>query len=128
LKSFRKISHVLEKKKVHIIDESNFTNWAKKLYDKSLDFSKSAWKAIKFESKETKDAFNILRKMIKGEDVSDNEKIFLKSQSIDLVKIIPLIAIQGIPGAIPITALLVNVGKKYNIDILPSSHKNSNNL
>lgn len=127
MKNFRKISNILEGDNDYIIDESKFSEWAKKLYNKSLDFSKSAWKAIKFESKETKDAFIILRKMIKGEDVSDNEKSFLKSQSIDLAKILPLVVIQGLPGAIPITALLVNVGKKYNIDILPNSHKNFNN-
>lgn len=106
-------------------NESNLGDLAKKLYNNSIDFSKKMWTSIKFESNETRDAFNILRKMIKGEDVQDKDISFLKSQSIDLIKIIPLVLIQGIPGAIPITALLVSVGKKYNIDILPSSHKKS---
>lgn len=125
MKSFRRISSILEEKNEHIIDESRLGDWAKKLYKGGLDFSKSVWKSIKRESKETQDAFKILKKMIQGKDVTIDEKDFLKLQSVDLVKILPLVVIQGLPGAIPITALLVNIGKKYNIDILPNSHKNS---
>jgi len=104
------------------IDEGKFTEWTKKMYKKGTDFTRSVIDGTKREGAETKEAFNILRRMIKGEDVSFDEKKFLKAQSADLVKIIPLIAIQGLPGAIPITHFLVILGKKYGFSVLPNSH------
>lgn len=61
--------------------------------------------------------------MVKGEEVSDKEKKFLKAQSKDIVKILPLVAIQGIPIPVPITPLLIMLGKKYGFDILPKDHR-----
>ena len=104
------------------IDESKLSNWTKKMYKKGTDFTKSVWVGTKREGKETKRALQILRMMMKGEDVSDDERLFLKAQSGDLVKIIPLIAIQGVPGAVPITKLLMVLGKKYGFSVLPNSH------
>lgn len=120
MKNFRKISEVLESNQV---DESKIGDWAKKIYHKSADFTKKVSDAVKRESRETREAYKILRDMIKGKEVSHEDKKFLKLQSIDLVKVIPLVFIQGLPGAIPITALLVKLGNKYNVDILPNSHK-----
>ena len=81
------------------------------------------WDATKRESQETKLAVGILSRMIKGEEVSDKEKSFLKEQSKDLARIIPLVAISGIPIPIPITPLLVVLGKKYGFDFLPKDHR-----
>ena len=53
----------------------------------------------------------------------EDEKKFLKYQSIDLLKVLPLIAIQGIPSPIPITPLLIILGKKYGFNVLPDSHE-----
>ena len=75
------------------------------------------------EGEETKLAVGILSRMIKGEEVSDKEKSFLKEQSKDLARIIPLVAISGIPIPIPITPLLVMLGKKYGFDFLPKDHR-----
>jgi hypothetical protein len=61
--------------------------------------------------------------MIKGEDVSDKEKEFVKRQSGDLVRILPLVAISGLPIPIPITPLLIMLGKKYGFDLLPKDHR-----
>lgn len=105
------------------IDESKIGNLSKKMYTKSTNFGKSLFFAIKREGQETKDAFKILSKMIKGKEITDNERDFLKHQSKDIVKILPLIAIQGIPLPIPIIPFLIMLGKKYNFDILPNSHK-----
>lgn len=100
----------------------NLKSWVKKLGKKGLDFTKDVWDAAKREKKETTEAIKILRRMIKGEDISDNEKTFLKAQGTDIVKILPLIAISGIPVPVPITPLLIVLGKKYGFDILPNSH------
>ena len=104
------------------LDESKFTDWTKKMYKKGNDFTKSVWAGTKREGKETKKAIQILGMMIKGQEVSDDEKRFLKAQSGDLAKILPLVAIQGLPGAIPITKFLMILGKKYGFSVLPNSH------
>ena len=104
------------------IDEGKFAEWTKKMYKKGTDFTRSVIDGVKRENSETKEAVKILRKMLKGDSVSLDEKKFFKAQSADLVKIIPLVAIQGLPGAIPITKLLVELGKKYGFSVLPNSH------
>lgn len=90
---------------------------------KGGEFSSNVWEATKIEGQETKIAINILSRMLKKEEVSDNEKQFLKAHSKDLAKIIPLVAIQGIPMSIPITTLLIILGKKYKFDILPKDNR-----
>lgn len=89
---------------------------------KGKEFAKSVWDATKRESRETQEAINLLAKLIKGEKITDTQKAFIKAQSIDLVKVLPLIAIQGIPLPIPITPFLIFLGKKVGFDILPNSH------
>jgi hypothetical protein len=81
------------------------------------------WTATKVEGEETKIAMNILSRMIKGEEVSEKEKTFLRAQSMDIVRILPLVAISGIPIPIPITPLLIMLGKKYGFDFLPKDNR-----
>lgn len=93
----------------------------KGLYRDTVDFSKNFWEATKREGKETKQAIAILRKMIKGQEVTDKEKAFFKKQAGDIAKIFPLIAIQGIPGgSVAITPLLKTIGKKYKFEPFPT--------
>ena len=61
--------------------------------------------------------------MIKDQDVTDGEIKFLKEHSMDLVKILPLVLISGIPVPIPITPLLILAGKKYGFDLLPKDNR-----
>jgi hypothetical protein len=89
---------------------------------KGADFAKDVWDGIKRESRETKEAVRILSDLAKGNEVSQTQKDFVKAQSIDLVKALPLIAIQGIPVPIPITPFLLLLGKKIGFDFLPNSH------
>jgi hypothetical protein len=105
------------------LDESKLGEIARNLYKKGTDFTKSVIQGAKREGKETVQAVEILRKMIKGEDVSDKEIKFFKAQSVDLFKVLPLIAIQAIPVPIPITPLLIVLGKKYGFSVLPNSHE-----
>jgi hypothetical protein len=105
------------------IDESKLGEIARNLYKKGTDFTKSVIQGAKREGKETVQAIEILRKMIKGEDVSDKEIQFFKAQSVDLFKVIPLVAISSIPVPVPITPLLIVLGKKYGFSVLPNSHE-----
>lgn len=99
------------------------TNYLNRLLRRGGDFAQDVWDATKRESQETKLAVEILGRMIKGEDVTDKEKEFVKKQSGDLARILPLVAISGLPIPIPITPLLVVLGKKYGFDFLPKDHR-----
>jgi len=96
--------------------------WLKKMKDKALEFGTAVLDAAKREGKETKEVFRLLQSVLKGEKISKTQKQFIKAQSVDIVKILPLVAIQGIPIPIPITPLLIMAGKKCGFDFLPNSH------
>jgi len=89
---------------------------------KGADFAKDVWDGVKRESRETKEAVRILGEIAKGKEVTQTQKDFVKAQSIDLVKALPLIAISGIPVPVPITPFLLMLGKKIGFDFLPNSH------
>ena len=93
------------------------------LVKKGGKMASDAWEATKVEGEETKIAVNILSRMVKGEEVSEKEKTFLRAQSMDVIRILPLVAISGIPIPLPITPLLVMLGKKYGFDFLPKDHR-----
>lgn len=86
-------------------------------------YGNKLWDSVKRESKETKQAANILKRMLDGEEVSENEKRFLKEQSKDLVRIIGTSALP-----MPITAVLVALGKKYKFDVFPGSQEELKSL
>ena len=99
------------------------SSYLQSIVRKGGKFATDVWEATKVEGEETKIAVRILSRMIKGEEVSEKEKNFLKEQSKDLARIIPLVAISGIPIPIPITPLLIILGKKYGFDFLPKDHR-----
>jgi hypothetical protein len=93
--------------------------------DKSLKWLHTNWEDLKVasnrEKKETIVAIMILRKMIAGEEVTSYQKRFLKSQSLDIIKILFHISLKFIPLPIPFSPLAVFLGKKVGINVLPSS-------
>lgn len=103
------------------LDES-LKDYVKSALNKGSDAVKSMWNGVKRESKETKEAVRLIGEILKGKEVSDEQKEFIKAQSIDIVKAVPLIAVSGIPVPIPITPLLILLGKRIGWDILPNSH------
>jgi len=94
--------------------------------NKGAAFAKEVWDSTKREAKETREAVRLLNELSKGNKLSTIELQFLKAQAVDLVKVLPLIAIQGIPLPIPITPFLILLGKRIGFDILPNSHKKVN--
>lgn len=98
----------------------------KNIGKRTVDFTRKFWSAVKRERKETKEMFKILSRMIKGKDVTLEEKKFVRDQAKDLVRIIPLVAISSIPVPVPIVPFLIALGEKYNFSFLPDSHKKNN--
>jgi hypothetical protein len=99
------------------------SNYVTDIVNRGGKFASDVWEATKVEGEETKISVKILSKMLKGEEVSEKEKKFLKAQSGDIVRILPLVAISGIPIPIPITPLLIMLGKKYGFDFLPKDNR-----
>lgn len=78
------------------------------------NYGDKIWDLTKKESRETKQAVIILRKMIAKKDVTESEKKFLKEQSKDIVRILGTATLP-----MPITAILILLGKKYNFKVFP---------
>lgn len=106
----------------HFSIKDHTPEYIKKLLTKGVDFASEVWDVAKREGKETKICAEIISRMMKNEPITENEKRFLKSQAMDFVKILPIIAIQGIPIPIPITPFLIILGRKYGFDILPKDN------
>ena len=79
---------------------------------------------LKKEGEETSEAYRILVRYAKGEVVSKEDCDKLKTQMIDVIKIVGIgIPYVLIPGSTLLLALLVSIARKYKIEILPSSFK-----
>jgi hypothetical protein len=105
------------------INENKTYEYVQRAMRRGGELIREIRRGVRRESKETREAAEILQKMVMGKPVTPGEKAFLKDQSIDILKVIPLIAIQGIPVPIPITPILIALGRKYGFNILPDSHK-----
>lgn len=80
-------------------------------------------KTAKREKKETIVAAQIIKKFILLKEVTDEEKKFLKEQSIDIARILPLVAVQAVPAPVPITPFLIALGSKIGLDLVPKEQK-----
>ena len=128
MKHIRKFSQFFEKENkedVEKIDEG-IKDQLQNLLKKGTQLAKEVWNVAKRETRETREALRLIGELTQGNDISDDQKAFLQAQAVDLAKIIPLIAIQGIPAPIPITPFLIILGKKVGFDILPNSHTKVN--
>lgn len=94
----------------------------KKWVDRGIVLAKEVWEGTKLEAGETREALRLVDRMLRGNDITDEQKEFLKAQSMDLLKVVPLVAVAGIPGPVPFTALFVLLGRKFGFDPLPNSH------
>ena len=104
-------------------EDSVTLKFLKDTLKKGTDFAQEFWEGTKREATETKISILIIRKMIQDKEVTDGEIKFLKEHSMDLVKIVPLVLISGIPIPVPITPLLIILGKKYGFDFLPKDNR-----
>jgi len=95
----------------------------KSIWSKGGKLTQDIIDGAKREGKETSKLVQLLNKMLSGDSITNDEKTFMKAQGKDLLKILPLVAIQGIPLPIPITPLLLVLGKKFGFNILPDSHE-----
>jgi hypothetical protein len=93
----------------------------KELFDRSVVF-------IKHESDLTKEMVvtfkDLLHKQLGGKkDPTEEEIAEALEQLKDLGKITALIPLIALPGSVITIPLLIKLGKKYNIEILPNANK-----
>ena len=74
--------------------------------------------AAKREGKETAIAAQILKRMVTGKKVSEDEKKFLKNQSIDLLKIVGVVGLGAVSSVIPVA--LEKILNKKDMSIMPT--------
>ncbi|MHA2009652.1 MAG: hypothetical protein ACW980_20255 [Promethearchaeota archaeon] len=79
--------------------------------------------AAKREGKETAMAAEILKRIISRKEVSKSEKKFLKSQSMDLLKIVGVLGLGAVSSVIPIA--LEKILNKKDMSIMPSKQETS---
>jgi len=101
----------------------NLKDTLKSIWSKGGKLKQDIIDGAKREGKETSKLVQLLNKMLHGNSITSDEKTFMKAQGKDLLKVLPLVAIQGIPLPIPITPLLIVLGKKFGFNILPDSHE-----
>ncbi len=78
---------------------------------------KSFLKVFKREKDETKEAILIFKKLLRGGNPTPEEIKFLKSQSLDLAKIVGIMSLGAVSMAIPIA--LEKILNKWDISIMP---------
>jgi hypothetical protein len=104
--------------------KDNILNKSRDLKQGMKDTVKKVARIGKREARQTMMALDIIsKKILKGRKITPEEAKFLKSQGKDLAKLIPLIAIQGIPVPVPITPFLIAYGKKVGIDLVPKDQE-----
>lgn len=89
----------------------------------------NSWKNFvniaKREKLETVEAVKILGNLLSKKEVSERDIKFLKSQSKDIAKIVAVMSMGAVSMAIPIA--LEKILNRYDISIMPSSHKEEEN-
>jgi hypothetical protein len=94
----------------------------KKLLQKGETSLIDFWQKTRQEARETKEAEGILVKYVEGKKISAEEKIILKNQTFDIVKVIFIgIPLAVIPGFSIVMIFIVKIGRRYKVNVLPSA-------
>jgi len=93
-----------------------------KIRQKGEEALKDFWNKTRQEVHQTKEAEEILIRYAQKKGVTAEEKKLLKTESIDIAKVIFIgIPLAVIPGFSVIMILLVKLGNKYKFNVLPSA-------
>lgn len=84
---------------------------------------KESWNSfmglVRREGKETREAVNIIKKIVLKKEVTPEEIKYLKSQSADIAKIVGIMGLGAVSMAIPIA--LEKILNKWDISIMPTA-------
>ena len=116
---FKKLLNILGQEEI----DEGLKDTIKKISSKTKEFIINLKDVAKREGKETARLLGLIYKiLVKSYTPTDDEKSFMKGQSLDLGRITILTAIQLLPfpGTSALTAGLIKLGKKYNFEVLPT--------
>lgn len=96
-------------------------DWFKFFSNMTQEQGQLFFNILKKEYGDTKDLLPILQKFIKGETLTPQEKKAFQTQMKDTLKLMGLgtIAAIPIPGTMLLIPVIVQLAKKFNIDLLP---------
>lgn len=105
------------------------TNWITTFKNLSRDQFKMFANILKKEYNDTKELGTLFKKITQGESLTIDEKLQFKKQMIDISKILGLTAIVAapFPGTTLLIPIIVQLGKKYGINILPEQEETKEN-
>jgi len=100
----------------------NLKSWARNYWKKGEEGLVEFWNKTKQEANETIEAEKIAKRYIEGKSITEVEKKALLSQIADLLKIVFIgIPFALLPGFSVIIIVLVKIGRKLNVNFLPSA-------
>jgi len=124
--NFRHFKLIL-KVKFMKIDDLNFFKTIMEKYTSNKTKVLSSLNKLKnilaSESQETTEMLEVYRKYAAGEEVDKIAMDKANNQFTDLIKNVGLIGVFALPGGMVAIPLLVKLGKKLGIDILPKSYR-----
>lgn len=91
------------------------------------DKIKSTGKAFRREADETVIAAKILKKILTGEPITEDQIMFLKGQSIDLAKAMAIVGVQAIPGSSVAVIALEKLAQKRGFTLFSKDQSKINN-
>lgn len=92
-------------------------------FSKSKDAMVQFYNGLKHEIRENGEMRRIITRYLSGNKLNEEEKSFVKEQSMDLLKMLGLSALVVLPGASIIIPALVMGSKKLGIDLIPAGFR-----
>jgi hypothetical protein len=101
--------------------KEDVNDWLRVLLNMSEEQGIVFFNILKKEYGDTKDLLPIIRKYIKTRNLTDQEKSMFRNQMKDLLKLSGLGAIAAIPipGTMLLIPIIIDVAKKFKINLLP---------
>ena len=98
------------------------------LYKIELE-SKLFLENVKEQAENTKEAGEVIRKYMSGQDLSKEDEEILKTQLVDWLKIVGVVVpFVLIPGASILMPFLIKIAEKHKIEIMPTAFQNKKKL
>lgn len=100
-------------------------DWMRSFLNMTDIQAKMFFDIVQKEYGDTKDLMPILRKFIRGATLSPREKVMFQKQMKDTLKLLGLGAIAAIPipGTMLLIPVVVQLAKKFNINLLPENNE-----
>jgi len=95
----------------------------KKEIKKAEKIAKETAQATAREIRETAKAARILSKLLRRKHPTPEEIKFLKTQSVDIAKVLALIGLQAVPGSSLGIIALEKIGQKHGFTLFPKAQK-----